>query len=238
MENPEKEKLILELQEKLAQAQEQALAASIRLQEKEAAQREMESLFKNLKEEQRSQQLYEQLRENLAKSQARIEELEKRLLEKAQGKVSESPLDRVFWEAKELDQKRREQMVQAEARIHVLEDQLRQMGNLENMMEQTQRQAQELQKMMLELLPQIKLQQAQRKELQIMLESSQKAKHYCAETSKTLRAEWEDMTKRLNDLEKEIIRFQTSKNRVEQLEQLLAYERELLERIKKSESKS
>lgn len=237
MENSE-EKLIQELQEKLAKAQEQAMAASLRLQEKEAAQKEMEALFKNLKEEQRSQQLYQQLKENLAKSQARIEELEKRLVEQTQGKVSESPLDRAFLEAKELDQKRREQMVQAEARIHVLQEQLQQMGSLQNMLEQTQRQAQELQKMMLELVPQIKLQQAQRKELQIMLESSQKAKHYCAQTSKTLRAEWEELTNRLNNLEKEIIRFQTSKDRVEQLEQLLSYEKDLLERIKKLKEKA
>ena len=67
--------------------QERALSAEARLSEKEKAREETEQLFKSLREDTRSRQLEQKTLEQLARAEARIEDLEKRLLEAAAPKT-------------------------------------------------------------------------------------------------------------------------------------------------------
>jgi len=70
---------IEQLEQKLERAQAQALAATARLQEREAAHKDMEAMFQALRAQQRSEELYQAERERAAQLQARVQALEEHL---------------------------------------------------------------------------------------------------------------------------------------------------------------
>lgn len=82
---------LAELEQKLKETQEQAIAALVSLREREEAQKtahaESEALMKSLSAQRRSEEADRQLRDQIATQRRRIEELENRLVESAAGRL-------------------------------------------------------------------------------------------------------------------------------------------------------
>ena len=73
------ESRLTESEKKLMESQERAVSATVRLQEKEAAQKEMEAMFQTLRSQQRAEETHQLERDMAAKMQGRIQALEERL---------------------------------------------------------------------------------------------------------------------------------------------------------------